>query len=63
MKYLCLVYLEPGKLRSIPDHECRTCGEGFRSRGLLLAAEALKPVETATTVRVRHGQLSVVAAR
>jgi hypothetical protein len=59
MKYLCLVYLESEKLRSVPDHECRACGDGFRSRGLLVAAEALKPVETATTVRVRNGQLSV----
>jgi hypothetical protein len=59
MKYLCLVYLEPGKLRSVPDTECKTCGDGFRSRGLLVAAEALQPVETATTVRVRNGKVSI----
>jgi len=59
MKYLCLVYLEADKLRTIPDHECRACGDGFRQRGVLLAAEALQPVDTATTVRIRHGRVSV----
>ena len=56
MKYLCLVYLEEEKLRAVPDSECLACGEGFRKSGLLLAAEALEPVETATTVRVRNGK-------
>lgn len=60
MKYLCLVYLEPDKLRAIADRECAACGDGFRKNGVLLAAEALQPVETATTVRVRNGKLSVV---
>lgn len=32
------------------------CGDGFRKSGLLVAAEALQPVETATTVRVRNGK-------
>jgi hypothetical protein len=59
MKYLCLVYLESAKMRAIADSECQACGDGFRSRGVLVAAEALQPVETATTVRVRHGKVSV----
>jgi len=59
MKYLCLVYLESDKMRAVPDTECKTCGDGFRSRGILVAAEALQPVETATTVRVRHGKVAV----
>jgi hypothetical protein len=59
MKYLCLVYLEDEKLRAVPDRECIACGEGFRSSGLLVAAEALQPVQTATTVRVRNGKVSV----
>ena len=32
---------------------------GFRESGLLVAAEALQPVDSATTVRVRHGKLSI----
>ena len=59
MKYLCLVYLEKEKLRAVPDSECMTCGDGFRKSGLLVAAEALQPVETAATVRIRGGKVSV----
>lgn len=59
MKYLCLVYLEGPKLHAVQDRECKACGDGFRKSGLLLAAEALQPIETATTVRVRNGQLSI----
>ena len=59
MKYLCLVYLEGQKLHAVPDRECRNCGDGFRERGVLLAAEALQPIETAATVRVRNGKASV----
>jgi hypothetical protein len=59
MKYLCLVYLEEQKLHAVPDRECADCGVGLRNSGLLIAAEALQPVETATTVRVRHGKVSV----
>ena len=60
MKYLCLVYLEQEKLRAVPDRECQACGDGFRKSGLLLAAEALEPVATAATVRVRNGKTTVV---
>lgn len=59
MKYLCLVYLEPGKWNAVPDRECLGCGEELRASGKLLAAEPLHPVETATTVRIRNGMLSV----
>jgi hypothetical protein len=60
MKYLCLVYLEREKLHAVRDSECMACGDGLRQSGVLLAAEALQPVETATTVRVRNGQMSVI---
>src|SRR5204862_1823211 len=46
MKYLCLVYLEEEKLHAVPDKECANCGAGFRRNGMLIAAEALQPVET-----------------
>ena len=59
MKYLCLVYLEEQKLHAVPDSECAVCGAGLRKSGLLIAAEALEPVETATTVRVRNGKMSI----
>lgn len=59
MKYLCLVYLEKDKWTAVPDRECADCGEGFRDRGVLLAAEALHPVETAATLRIRQGKVSI----
>ncbi|HEU4939626.1 MAG TPA: YciI family protein, partial [Vicinamibacterales bacterium] len=56
---LCLVYLEEEKLRAVPDKECMTCGDGFRQSGVLVAAEALQPIATAATVRVRNGKVLV----
>jgi hypothetical protein len=60
MKYLCLVYLEHDKLRAVPDRECMNCGDGLRQSGRLLAAEALQPVDTAASVRIRDGRMTVV---
>jgi hypothetical protein len=59
MKYLCLVYLEREKWHAIDDRECSNCGEDLRQRGVLVAAEPLHPVESATTVRIRNGRLTV----
>ena len=59
MKYLCLVYMEQDRLHAVPDRECVACGEGLRESGKLVAAEALQPIETATTVRVRNGKVSL----
>jgi hypothetical protein len=59
VKYLCLVYLESEKLRAVADTECMACGNGLRERGVLVAAEALQPVDTATTVRVRGGKATI----
>src|SRR5262249_36580927 len=59
MKYLCLVYLEAEKLHAVKDTECFACGDRLRSNGSLLAAEAVQPIDTATTVRVRNGRVSI----
>ena len=59
MKYLCLVYLEEQKLHAVPDRECIACGARMRNSGALMAAEALQPVDTATTVRGRNGRVSI----
>ena len=59
MKYLCLVYLEREKWSAVPDRECDACGRGLRERGMLVAAEPLEAVDTATTVRVRNGRVTV----
>ncbi|MBA3640123.1 MAG: YciI family protein [Acidobacteriota bacterium] len=59
MKYLCLVYLDKENWSAVPDRECMDCGNAFRDRGVLLAAEPLHPIETAATVRVRNGKVSI----
>ncbi len=59
MKYLCLVYMAEAVRDAVPDRECRAFGESLRSSGRQLAAEALQGVDTATTVRVRSGKVSL----
>jgi hypothetical protein len=59
MKYLCLVYSEENKLDTVPDSECLAYDETLRKGGHCIASEALQPVETATTVRVRNGKVSI----
>ena len=59
MKYLCLVYLSKEHWHSCPDRTCFAYGSQLRDSGRLLAAEPLHPVETATTVRVRNGEVIV----
>ena len=59
MKYLCLVYLEDTKLHAVPDRECLAASERLRAEGRVVAAEALHPVHTATTLRVRDGTLTM----
>ena len=59
MKYLCLVYSEEKNLDAVPITDCLACGDALRASGKLVAAEALQPVQTATTVRVRNGKVSI----
>ncbi len=59
MKYLCLVYSEERALEGFPDAECMACGDSLRASGQMIAAEALQPVATATTLRVRDGKVSI----
>jgi hypothetical protein len=59
MKYICLVYSDEKTLEVIKDGECIAFGDGLRSNGIYLGGEALQSVQTATTVRVRNGKVSV----
>ena len=59
MKYLCLVYGAESAIQTMDDHECLAFDQGLRAGGKCIASEALQPVETATTLRVRNGKLSV----
>jgi hypothetical protein len=59
MKYLCLVYGEEKQMQAMDDNECAAYGNGLKDKGVHIAAEALQPVSTATTVRVRDRKVSV----
>lgn len=59
MNYLCLVYLARDQLHACPDNVCFAFSQELRESGHHVAAQALKPVETATTIRIRNGQLSL----
>jgi len=65
MKYLCLVYLEEKRLDAMPKEEFEpfsdahvALDEELRRNGQSIVAEALQPVRTAVTVRMRNGKLS-----
>lgn len=65
MKYLCLIYDEEKTLAGMSKADSEAfMGEYFaftdniKKSGHYLAGEALKPVHTATTVRVRNGKVS-----
>lgn len=66
MKYLCLIYVEEKALNALPKNERKAISDEsiaycdqLQKIGQLLAASPLHPVETATTVRVRNGQVSI----
>jgi hypothetical protein len=59
MKYLCLVYLDQEHWSACPDHECADYAQKLSDSRQLITGEPLHPVNTATTVRVRNGQVQL----
>jgi hypothetical protein len=66
MKYICLVYAEPGALSSLSpegqtalDRDSLAYDQDLEARGHFLAASALQGVNTASTIRVRGGGVLV----
>lgn len=63
MKYICLVYSDEKTLHSLPesprDSECMAYAGELAASGRLILGEPLESVQTATTVRVRNGKVSV----
>lgn len=59
LKYLCLVYGEEKDIAAMTDDECMAYDQSLRDTGRCLASEALQPVRTAKSVRVRSGQVFV----
>jgi hypothetical protein len=60
LKYLCLVYGGEKEIGAMTDDECMAYDQTLRSAGRCLASEALQPVHTAATVRVRNGKVSIM---
>jgi hypothetical protein len=65
MKYLCLIYDEEAKMVTMSETDANAfMGEYFaftndiKKSGHYVGGEALKPVNTATTVRMRNGKMS-----
>ena len=65
MRYLCIIYDEEKKLNAMSKadadtfmSEYFTFTEAIKQSGHHLAGEALQPVQTATTARVRAGKVS-----
>ena len=59
MKYLCLVYGVEEDIQAMPVEDCLEYDAALRDNGRCVASEALQPVYTATTVRVRNGRVSL----
>jgi hypothetical protein len=65
MKYLCLIYDEEKKIGDMSKADADAFmgeyfafTEGIRKSGHYVGGEALQPVQTATTVRLRNGKVS-----
>jgi len=65
MRYLCLIYDDEKTMGSMSKAESDAFmgeyfafTEGIRKSGHYVAGEALQPVTTATSIRLRNGQLS-----
>jgi hypothetical protein len=59
MKYLCLVYLDAEHWSACNDHVCADYVQQLAEGRRLLGGEPLHPTHTATTVRVRGGEVTL----
>jgi hypothetical protein len=69
MKYLCLVYFDEKKLDALSESELDALtgealayDEELRKSGHYVLSDALQPVQTATTIRIRNGKNSPLTA-
>ena len=66
MKFLCLIYAEEAAVQRLPAREadalyeeCLGLCDELEAQGRLLASEKLAGVDTATTLRIRQGKVSI----
>jgi hypothetical protein len=65
MRYLCLIYDDEKTWGTMPKEQADAMmgeyfsfTEGIKKSGHYVGGEALQPIQTATTVRVRNGKVS-----
>lgn len=65
MRFVCLVYFEPGAMAALSPSEKATLDrdsiaydQELNRRGNYITSDALKPVTSARTIRVRRGKAS-----
>ena len=62
MQYALLIYLKPGYLEELGEEERQAVSDDYwalRSNPHVVGGAGLQPVETATTVRMEHGETAV----
>ena len=66
MKFICLGYIEQGKLENMPENErnamvdrCFTYDDVLRKGGHFAGGEALQPANSAKTLRFQKGKVMV----
>ncbi len=64
MKFLCLIYADEKALAALREYrslsdECLAYSAALDRQGICLATAALESVESATTLRVRDGRVSI----
>lgn len=67
MKYICLIYFDEKKLEAMSKseldafmEECLACDVQLKKSGHAIACQVLEPIQSATTVRVRKGRVSIM---
>lgn len=63
MKYLCMVYYDENIINNMTANEwkslnaeCEACGETLRNTGKMVGGNALHPISSATSLRIRDGK-------
>jgi hypothetical protein len=66
MRYLCLVYQDEEKIDAMPEdeygdimNEVLAYRDELQQNGNYIASSPLQPVQCATTIRVRHGKMTI----
>lgn len=66
MKYVCLGYIEPGRLENMPEGErnalvdaCFAYDDVLRKNGHFAGGEGLQPPGSAVTLRLRNGNVAI----